>query len=381
MTHFWTQIRADYDLPTDFIQLENGYYNVLPRPTLEAYQRHIAELNRSGSYYMRTRFAGDMERLQTLTAEAVGCPPENLVLTRNTTESIGMVLNGFPWRRGDHVILSCVDYGAMRDLFRKQARVHEIEVTELELPNGSKSTAEVLAHYERAITPRTRMIHLPHLVHLTGEILPVKEICDLGRRRNIPVFIDGAHAVGMLDFRIADLGATLYASSLHKWMACPLGTGLLHLADGWAERITPPYPDYQLPQDTATRLSHFGTFGVPAMLTIPDAVAYYRRMGGARKEARLRELTGRWLERVKDLDRIVVNTPLDGARYCAIANVGFEHISPKELHRTLLDEFGIWTVAIDEPCVRGVRVTVNVFNTIEEVDQLAAVLETISRRG
>ena len=377
MTHFWTQIRADYDLPTDFTQLENGYYNVLPRPTLNAYRRHQDDLNRLGSFYLRRRWTEDLARITSVVAEAVGAAVEQIVLTRNTTESIGTVLNGFPWRRGDHVILSCVDYGAMRELFQKQARVHGIEVTELQLPNGDKTTADIVVHYERAITPRTRMIHLPHLVHLTGEILPVREICALGNRRGIPVFVDGAHAVGQLDFRIDALGATFYATSLHKWLAAPLGTGLLYVAPDWAARILPPYPDASLPTDTAARFGHYGTFDVAAFLTLPDAVAYYRRMGGARKEARLRALTGRWLEAVKNLPKVVVNTPLQPERYGALANVGLNHLTPTELHRRLLDDYGLWTVAIDEACVRGVRATVNVFNTLEEVDRLAAALREI----
>ncbi|MTB50822.1 aminotransferase class V-fold PLP-dependent enzyme [Lewinella sp. W8] len=376
---FWRKIRKDYDLPDDVVYLENGYYNIMPRPVLRAFQRHVEELNRRGSLYMRTRLFEDKDVVAARVAGVMDCAPEELILTRNTTESMNTIISGLRWERGDEVILSYTDYGSMIDMLRFQREYEGVETKIVNVPLNPQSDQQILDVYAEKMSPKTRMILVPHIIHLTGQILPIKKLCALARERGIQVLVDGAHAVGQIGVSMRDLDCDFYGTSLHKWISAPLGCGALFVREALIPEVLPTYADYNFGEDDIKKLNHTGTHPAATDLTIPDAIDYYTAMGPQRKEDRLRELTTYWTSRVRAFDQVLMNTPEDSRRYCGIANFGMRHLSPKELHTALLERFNIWTVAIDTPTVKGVRVTLNVFNTFGELDQLVAAVRQLNR--
>lgn len=376
-TRFWRKIRKDYDLPEDYVYLENGYYNIMPRPVLRAYQQHIEQLNREGSRYMRTRLETDKQGVAARVAELMDCAPKELILTRNTTESMNTIISGVRWEKGDEVILSYTDYGSMIDMLRFQRKHEGVETRVVNVPLNPQSDQQILDVYAEKMTPQTKMILVPHIIHLTGQILPIKKLCALAHERGIKVLVDGAHAVGQIGVSMRELDCDYYGTSLHKWISAPLGCGALYVRRALIPDVLPTYADYNFADNDIRKLNHTGTHPAATDLTIPDAIAYYERMGPRRKEDRLRELTTYWTSRVRKLDEVLMNTPEAPHRYCGIANFGMRHLSPKELQAALLDRFKIWTVAIDTPTVKGVRVTLNVFNTYDELDQLVAAVRAI----
>ncbi len=376
---FWAALRRTYRLTPDYINLENGYYSMQSEPVLESFIAQVRQVNVAASYYMRTRQFDDKFDARRRVAALAGCSVEELIITRNATESLDTVVAGFDWKAGDGAVMAEQDYGAMLDMFRMQSRRYGIVNAVVSLPLHPASDDEIVSLYERAITPGTRLLMVCHQVNITGQVLPVQKIAAMARRHNVQVMVDGAHAFAQLDFRIPELGCDYYGASLHKWLGCPLGTGLLYVRRDRIATLWPMFADEALSADDIRKLNHTGTHPVHTDLAIRYAVEAHEAIGIVRKEARLRFLQQYWTSKVRDLPRIRLNTPADPARNGAIANVGVEGMTPGELASTLLSTYRIWTVAIDSANVRGVRVTPQLFTTTAELDTLVRALQDLAR--
>jgi selenocysteine lyase/cysteine desulfurase len=377
---FWNTIRRQYRLTPDYVNLENGYYSMQSQPVLEAFIHHVRDINMQASRYLRTRQYDDKLAVSTRLATLAGCSPDELIITRNTTESLDTVISGFDWKAGDEAIMAQQDYGAMLDMFALQARRHGILNRIVSLPMNPSSDDELVQLYASVITPRTRLLMVAHLVNITGQILPVAKITEMAHRHGVPVMVDGAHAFGHLDFAIPALGCDYYGASLHKWLGAPLGAGLLYVRRDRIAPLWPIYADSTMHDDDIRKLNHTGTHPVHTDLGINDAIDFHLGIGIQRKEARLRYLQRYWTTKVRDVPNIVLYTPEDPARSCAIANVGVQGIAPAELAKTLLDKYRIWTVAIDGAGVHGARITPHLFISTGELDQLVRALREIAAR-
>lgn len=376
---FWGQLGAAYPVTNDFIQLENGYYSLTAQPVLDKYLKHIQDINAVSSYYMRTRQFDDKLDSRKQLADLLGCSPDELIITRNTTESLDTVIAGIDWKPGDEAVMAEQDYGAMLDMFRLQARRYGMVNRVVSLPNHPKSDDELVQLYERAVTPKTRLLMVCQMVNITGQILPVRKIVEMAHRRGVEVLVDGAHAFGQLDFKIADLGGCdYYGSSLHKWLGVPLGAGLLYVRKDKIRPLWPIYGDSGFADDDIRKLNHTGTHPVATDLAIQDAIRFHRQIGIERKEARLRYLQRYWTDPVRGHPNLILNTPADPARSCAIANVGVRGIKPADLAKRLFERYKIFTVAIDGAGVHGVRVTPHLYTTTAELDQFVRALQEMA---
>jgi selenocysteine lyase/cysteine desulfurase len=379
---FWSAIRAKYRLKPDYINLESGYYTIQATPVLEAFIARIREINYQGSYYLRTTQVPDKAAVRDKLAAISGCAPGELCITRNTTEAIDTVVSGYDWKAGDEAVMAEQDYGHMLAQFRLMARRHGIVNHVVSVPPDPRSDDEVVRVYASAITARTRLLMVSHMVNVTGHILPVRKIADMAHARGVDVLVDGAHAFAHFDFKIPDLGGDYYAASLHKWLGCPLGTGILYVRRDKIPALWPIYGDWRMTDDTdIMKLNHTGTHPVHTDLAIDDAIAFHETIGIHRKEARLRYLQTYWTKQVRGEANVILNTPADPARTCAIANVGVKGVTPDDLAKRLLTTHRIWTNAVDsDPAgVHGVRVTPNVFTQPAELDTLVNALKTIAR--
>ena len=374
---FWSDIRQAYRIKPDYINLENGYYSMQSEEVLKAYISHVKEVNYQASYYMRTRQFDDKTAMRQKLATLLGCATEELAITRNTTESIDSVILGMDWKAGDEAVMAMQDYGAMLDMFKQQARRYGIVNKIISLPNHPESDEEIVDLYEKAISPKTRLLMVCHMVNITGHILPVKKICDMAHRHGVEVIVDGAHAFAHIDFKINDLGCDYYASSLHKWLGCPLGAGILYVKKDKIKNLWGMLADNGYADDDIRKLNHTGTHPVHTDLAIANAIQFHEKIGSQRKEARLRFLQEYWTKQVRNIKGITVNTPADTQRACGIANVGVSHLKPAVLAKTLLEKYKIWTVAIDYANVQGVRVTPHVYTTTEELTMFVKALKNI----
>jgi selenocysteine lyase/cysteine desulfurase len=331
-----------------------------------------------GSRYMRTVKDDDKLRVRTRLAALAGCSPAELILTRNTTESLDTVIAGFDWKSGDEAVMANQDYGAMIDQFKLQARRFGMVNRFVDIPMDPGSDEDVVQVYAGALTPQTRLLMIPHMVNITGHVLPVRAICDMAHARGVPVMVDGAHAFAHLDFRMPDLHCDYYGASLHKWLSTPLGAGILYVRQDRIEKLWPLYGDRGIPDGDIRKLNHTGTHPVHTDLGIEGAIAFHEAIGAPRKEARLRYLQRYWSDKVRGTPNIVMNTPADPSRSCAIANVGVRGMTPGDLAKTLLDRYKVWTVAIDGAGVHGVRVTPQVYTSISELDAFVKALRELA---
>jgi selenocysteine lyase/cysteine desulfurase len=375
---FWGAVRSQFRLTHDYINLENGYYCFQPQPVLDAFIDNVHAVNLDGPHYMRTRQIDDKRRIRGKLAAFAGCSPEELIITRNTTESLDTVISGFDWKPGDEAVFANQDYGAMIDMFKLQSRRYGLKNHIVDIPMDPKSDDEVIKVYADALTPRTRLLMIPHMVNITGHILPVRAICEMAHARGVPVMVDASHSFAHLEYRIPDLQCDYYGASLHKWLAAPLGAGILYVKRNRIEKLWPIYGDETVPADDIRKLNHTGTHPVHTDLTIERALAFHEMIGSARKEARLRYLQQYWTGRVRGISKIVMNTPADPGRSCAIANVGVQGMPPAELARTLLQKYQVFTVAIDGAGVHGVRVTPQVYTSTAELDAFVKALQELA---
>lgn len=375
---FWLKIRQDYKLKPDYINLESGYYNIIPTPTMNQMTEHAKMVNYEGSYYMRTVQWENKKKMVEKLADVVGCPSKNLIITRNTTESLDLVIKGFPWEEGDEAVFAEQDYGAMKLMFDQVARRYGVVNKVISVVNHPSSDEEIVNLYADAITPKTKLLMVCHMINITGQILPVKKICQMAHKRGVQVMVDGAHCVGHFEFNIDELECDYYGSSLHKWLAVPLGTGLLYVRDEHIDTLWPIFAESKREKYDISRLNHIGTHPVYHDLSIENAIDYYNMLGGDRKEARLRYLQEYWSSKVRDHENIIVNTPKESYRACGIANVGIRSMKPAELAKRLMEDYKIFTVAIDYANVKGCRISPNVFTLTEELDEFIRALKEMA---
>lgn len=372
---FWAKIRGGYKLKPDYINLENGYYCFLPQETLEHYINHVREVNYQGSYYMRTVQWDNKKAMAAKLADLAGCDKEEMVITRNTTESLDIVISGMHWQEGDEAVMAEQDYFSMRTQFKLVAKRYGVINKVVSVPNHPKSDQEIVDLYASAITDKTKLLMVCHMINITGHILPIRKICDMAHERGVLVMVDGAHAFAHINFSMKDLDCDYYGTSLHKWLSVPLGAGFLYVKKGKVDQVWPLLAGGDKePNDIAT-LNHIGTHPVYTDLAIGNAIDYYLKIGRDKKEERLRYLQRYWSDQVRGKGNIVINTPEDPRLSCGIANVGIKGMKPKDLADTLMKKYKIYTVAIDEANVHGCRITPNIYTTTQELDVFVKALK------
>ena len=374
---FWDTIRKGYKLKPDYINLENGYYNFLPEQVLEKFIGHVREINYQGSYYMRTVQSDNKKAMAAKLAAVAGCSPEELIITRNTTESLDMIIGGLNWKPGDEAVMAEQDYGAMLEMFKQVSKRYGVINKVVSVPNIPLTDDEIVNLYASAITDKTKLLMVCHMINITGQILPVRKICDMAHARGVQVMVDGAHSFAHIKFSIPDLNCDYFGSSLHKWLSVPLGAGILYVKKESISNVWPLIAESERKPDDISRLNHTGTYPVHTDLAITDAIDFYNIIGVERKEARLRFIQNYWTSKVRDLPNVLVNTPADPARSCGIANVGIRGMKPADMSDILFKKYKIYTVAIDGAGVHGCRITPNIYTTTSDLDVLVKALKEL----
>ena len=374
----WKTVRSHYTLKDEYVNLESGYYNIIPNPILEHFINHVKHVNIEGSFYMRNDLNKNKDRVTGELANIVGSSPDQIAITRNATESLDLVISGFPWKKGDEAIYAKQDYGTMKEMFEQISDRYGIVNKIISIPNHPKNDEEIVSLYESQITSKTKLIMVCHMINITGQILPVKKICEMAHSYGVEVMVDGAHCVGHFDFSIDDFNCDYYGSSLHKWLATPLGAGLLYVNKNKTHRIWPLLANGNTNRSDIKRLNHIGTHPVHTDLAISNSIDYLKWIGIERKENRMRFLQRYWSDKLRNVNNVIVNTPLDIERSCGIGNVGLTNMSPSKMEDLLFEKYKIFTVAIDYANVKGCRISPNIFTTTKELDSFVDAVKELS---
>ena len=371
---YWEVIQQAYTQDAGFINLESGFFSPAADPVVDAHVEHLRAINRIPSFYMRRRMAEERAELKRLVGRFAGVSPQEFAIVRNTTEALNVLIQGVPANAGDEFLYCSREYPSMQEALLQRARRFGTVNRIIELPWLPASQDEIVTAFADAITPRTRYILVSHMIYLTGQVLPVREICEMAQGRGIEVIVDGAHSFAHLDYRIPDLGCDYFGTSLHKWLGAPLGTGLLYVKREHVSKVWPLFGDANAQGDDIEKLHHIGTHPQGTDQTIVDAIRFHQAIGGPRKEARLRYLKNHWVEQVHGAPGVHINTPLGDDQSCAIANVLVDGMTPEELVEGLWDRYRIFTVAVEQ----GARIAPNVFSRLSDLDLLAGAVREMA---
>lgn len=378
---FWFAVQQAFTVTRGIVNLNNGGVSPSPRIVTEALVRYIWESEDATAYTMWQILEPQCETIRTGLAELFGCDREEIAITRNASESLEVLLMGMDFKPGDEILTTTQDYPRMLTTLRQREQREGLKLKLIQLPVPPKDPAEIVARFEQAVSPRTRLILISHQINLTGQITPVKAVCALARARGIETIVDGAHSFAQFNFTQADLGCDYFGTSLHKWLYAPKGTGMLYIKRDKIARIWPLMAAESKQAHDIRKFEEIGTHPAANKLAIGEAILFHQGIGAARKEARLRYLSRYWMNRLKDVPKIYFNTSFDERQSCAIANVGVAGIEPTAIGGHLMGRHKIYTTPIVHEEFKGLRITPNVYTTLAELDRFCAVMETIARTG
>jgi len=379
---YWGQIQQAFTLDRTFINLNNGFCSPSPRVVHEAFKRYLDLSNEAPFTYMRQTLEPRIETVRQALAKEAGCDAEELAITRNASEALQTAQLGIDLEPGDEVVTTNQDYGRMLTTWDQRVRRDGIRVSKISFPVPVPGgAAELVGRIERAITPRTRIIHFCHITNLTGQIFPVRELCDLARKRGITTIVDGAHAFAQFPYQVRDLGCDYYGVSLHKWLLAPVGTGFLFVR---RERIRSTWPLQPAPpalDDDIRKFEEIGTHPAANHHAIAEALVFHQAIGVERRSARMRYLRHRWESRFEKLPGVKLLTSRDPAQSAGIGNFSIEGIAPAVIERYLWEKHRIVVVAIIHEEFQGIRVTPNIYTTIREIETFTDAIEKLVREG
>jgi len=379
---YWTEIQRAFDTDRTLINLNNGGVSPTPSHVLEAMIRDLKFSNESPAMHMWQVLEPRVESVRRDLARDFGCDPEEMAITRNASEANEIMIMGLDLKRGDEVVVTNQNYGRMITTWQQRERREGIVLKQVAFKVPPPSLHYIAEQIMSAVTPKTKAIEFPHITNLTGQIMPVKEIVDFARPRGIEVLIDGAHSFAHFPFTRDELGVDYFGTSLHKWLLAPIGTGFLYVRKEKQKALWPLMAAAPSQDDNIRKYEEIGTHPAANHNAISAALAFHRGIGAERKIARLRFLRDRWAKRLlADSPRVKVLTPLDSKTSGAIGLFSVDGLDVSKLGNWLMTNYRIVNTPILHPEFNGIRITPNVYTTLDEIDTFADAVTTAIKKG
>lgn len=378
---FWFEIQQAFSITRGITNLNNGGVSPSPRIVTEALVRYTWQQEDVTAYTMWQILEPQCETVRTGLAEIFGCDREEIAITRNASESLEILLMGMDLKSGDEILTTTQDYPRMLTTLRQREAREGLVLKMIKVPIAPDHLDDITVEFEKAITPKTRIILISHVINITGQIMPVKSICQLARSRGVEVIVDGAHSFAHFDFKQSDLACDYYGTSLHKWLFAPKGTGLLFVKRDKIEKIWPLMAAEKTQKDNIRKFEEIGTHPAAPRLAIGEAILFHNGIGAKRKEERLRYLSRYWMNKLKDLPNVRFHTSWQPNQSCGIANVEIVGVDPGALSGYLMDKHKIFTTAIVHEEFKGIRITPSVYTTLKELDRFCSVMEAVATKG
>ena len=377
---FWHYIQQSFTVSTSLINLNNGGVSPAPKTVQDAMKRLYDLSNEAPSYYMWRVIDMGREPLRANLAKLGGCRADEIAINRNASEGMENVIFGLPLTEGDEVVLAKQDYPNIVNAWKQRELRDKIKLVWVNLSLPSEDESYLVQQYTAAFTPRTKVVNVTHMINWTGQILPVRKIADEAHRKGIEVVVDGAHSFAHFDFKIPELGADYFASSLHKWLYAPIGSGLLYVKKEKIKNLYPLFGAEEPLKDDVRKFEHLGTRPFYIEQAIGKAIDFHDMIGIERKQKRLHYLKNYWMERVKDVKGVKLHTSLHPDWGCAIGLVSVEGKKPAELDAHLFTNHKIHTTTINWENISGVRITPNVYTTTKNLDVLVEGITAFAKR-
>jgi selenocysteine lyase/cysteine desulfurase len=377
---FWYYIQQAFTVSPGLINLNNGGVSPAPKTVQDAMKRYYDLSNEAPSYYMWRILDQGREPLRRNLAWIAGCTAEEIAINRNSSEGLETIIFGLPLKAGDEVVAARQDYPNMVNAYKQREIRDGIKMNWISLELPSENEDYLVSQYVKAFTAKTKLVHITHIINWNGQIMPVRKIANEAHKRGIEVIVDGAHSFAHFEFTIPDLDADYFASSLHKWLYAPIGSGMLYVRKEKIKKIFPLFATSDDPlKDDIRKFENLGTRPFFIEQAIGKAIEFHDMIGIQRKQQRLHYLKNYWMEKVKAVPKVRLNTSLDPAWGCAIGSVAIEGKKPGELDSFLFTNYKIHAVGIDWENIHGVRITPNVYTTIENLDVLVEGIKAFAR--
>src|SRR5687767_28466 len=378
---FWATIQQAFSVTRGIVNLNNGGVSPSPRIVTEAFVRYTWQQEDATAYTMWQILEPQSETIRTGLAEVFGCSPEEIAITRNASESLEILLMGMDLKPGDEIITTTQDYPRMITTLKQRELREGLKLNLIKIPLAPANVDDIATAFERAVTPKTKLILISHQINLTGQINPVKKVCEMARARGIETIVDGAHSFAQFDFKRDDLGCDYFGTSLHKWIYAPKGTGMLYVRKEKIPKVWPLMASDDKQRNDIRKYEEIGTHSAAMRLAIGEAIVVHNAIGGKRKEERLRYLSRYWMNNLKCVPKVGFNTSFDPAQSCAIANFRIEGVDPVALGSYLMSKHKIFTTPIVHEEFTGIRITPNVYTTLWELDRFSTVVADVARKG
>ena len=375
---FWHWVQQSFTASPNIINMNNGGVCPQPKVVQDVFEHYNRVSNEGPAYYMWRVVDSGRENVRKGLAELAGCSPEEIAIQRNTTEALETVIFGLDMEEGDEVVLTKQDYPNMINAWKQREKRDGIVLKWISLEQPIEDEDRIVGLYKEAFTSKTKIVEIMHMINWTGQILPAKKIAQAAHEKGIEVLVDGAHSFAHINFSIPELECDYFGTSLHKWLYAPFGTGFLYVKKDKIKKIWPRLAPGDPESDDIRKFEALGTRSMPAEMAIGKAIDYYHLIGQERKEARLRYLKDYWMTRVKDHPKIRFYTSFKPQFACGLGNFGIEGMEPGEIQRQLFNKYKIYTVAINWENIHGVRVTPNIYTSINKMDYLVKAILDIA---
>ena len=377
---YWSVIQQAFTVSPNIINLNNGGVSPSPRVVQEAVERYNKLSNEGPSYFMWRILDQGREPLRQKLAELAGCNAEEIAINRNATESLNSVIFGLELKAGDEVIGTKQDYPNMINAWRQREQRDGIKYNQISFNFPIENDDEIVNAYEKAITAKTKIIHVTHIINWVGQIMPVKKISQMAHKHGIEVICDSAHAFALVDFTIPDLECDYWGTSLHKFLSAPIGSGMLWIKKEKIEKIWPLVCNDKPRSADIRKFETLGTRSFPIEQGIGEAVNFQNAIGNKRKEERIRYLKNYWAERVSVNPKVKIHTSLKPQYSCSICGVSIDGMTPGELDSALFNNYKIHTVGIVWENISCVRITPHVYTRIEDLNKLVRAIDEIAKK-
>lgn len=375
---YWSVIQQAYTVNSNFVNLNNGGVSPSPRVVQEAVERYNQLTNQGPSYYMWRILDQGREPLRYKLAEMAGCSTEEIAINRNATEALNTVIFGLDLKAGDEIIGTKQDYPNMIQAWKQREMREGIVYKQLNFQFPIENDAEIVKAFENAITPKTKIIHITHIINWIGQILPARKIADMAKSHGIEVIVDGAHSFGLLDYKIPDLNCDYFGTSLHKFLSAPIGSGMLWIRKEKIGKIWPLLCNGDPKGTDIRKFETLGTRSFPIEQGIGEAVNFQMAIGGKRKEDRIRYLKNYWAKKVAEVPKVKIHTSFKPEYACAICGVSIDGMTPGELDSALFNTYKIHTVGIVWENISCVRITPHVYTRIQDLDKLVKAITELA---
>jgi selenocysteine lyase/cysteine desulfurase len=378
---YWREIQQAFTLDRTILNFNNGYTCPSPRVVHEALKRYLDISNQAPIHYMWNTLEPNVETVRRKLAAEAGCDADEIAITRNASEGLQIAQLGIDMQPGDEVVTTNQDYGRMLDTWDQRARRDKIVVKKIAFPVPTTNLSELQSRIAAAVTPKTRVIHFCHITNLTGQLFPVREIARFARSRGVQTIVDGAHAFAHFPFKLRDLEVDFYGTSLHKWLLAPVGTGFLYVRRENIEKTWPLTPANASLTKSIKKFEEVGTHPAANHNAIAEALAFHQAIGVERRAARMRYLSDRWITRLEKNPRVKILSSRLPDQSWGLQNVSLEGIAAPKAYEYLWTKHRIITAAITHAEYQGLRVTPNIYTTLQEVDMFADAIEDLLKSG